>query len=270
VTRATQKTFAHFNLMSEKRVYVVTGANRGIGLEMVQQLAADKNNLVFATARDPDKATELKKLASSSSGSIEVLKLDTSDEKSIQEAAKVISGKTKKVHVLINNAGILENHSALKTSKTELLNSFNVNVAGVLLVTQALFPLLETAQKDSKSDPKSADVPKVINLSTGIASFQIKFPPEMAKMFGVNVTAYRVSKTALNALTACFAAENPGVAFLAIHPGWVDTDMGRGDHGLTPPVKPAESVKGILSVVSKLTLGESGSFKDFEGNTMPW
>jgi len=257
-------------MSDEKRVYVVTGANRGIGLELVQQLAADKNNLVFATARDPDKAAELKKLASSSSGSIEVVKLEASDEKSIEEATKVISGKTKKVHVLINNVGVLEAHSALKTTKAELINSFTVNVTSVLLVTQALFPLLETAQKDSKSDPKS-DAPKVVNLSTGIASLGLKLPAEMTKLFGVNVTAYKVSKTALNSLTVCFATENPGIAFLAVHPGWVDTDMGRGgDHGKTPPLKPAESVKGILSVVSKLTLGESGSFKDYEGNTLPW
>jgi len=158
-------------MSTEKRVYVVTGSSRGLGLALVRQLAAGKNNLVFATARDPESAAELKKLASEHSGSVELVKLDTASETSIAEGAKAIAAKTKKVHVLINNAAINEANPSLKTSKSELLNSFSVNAVGPLLLIQALWPLIEAAQKDSKTvDAKSVDVPKVINISSTVGS----------------------------------------------------------------------------------------------------
>jgi len=82
--------------------------------------------------------------------------------------------------------------------------------------------------------------------------------------------AYSVSKAALNMLTSCWAAENPDIAFVPIHPGWVDTDGGRvaGDK---PPVKPEESIKGVLSVIEKVTLADSGKkLLVFDGTTLPW
>jgi len=80
-----------------------------------------------------------------------------------------------------------------------------------------------------------------------------------------------VSKTALNSLTVSLATENPGVAFLAICPGWVDTDMARtAIKGAISPLKTPESVKGMLSVVEGLTLGESGSFRNYENKSIAW
>jgi len=246
-------------------------------LEMVRQLAAEKNTLVFATCRDPDSADGLKKLAAAHSDSIEVIKLDAGNETSIQEGAKAIAAKTKKIHVLINNAAVWEGHPALKTPKSELLNSFSLNVGGPMLVTQALFPLLQAAQqepKDGKSiDTKSADVPKVANVSSTIGSLGTATTSKGTEIAGwfQNNTAYRVSKTALNSLTMCFAGENPGIAFLAICPGWVDTDLGKqGAGGAVSPLKPPESIKGLLSVVGSLTLAESGSYRNYEGKTLPW
>jgi len=242
----------------------------------VRQIAAEKNTLVFATCRSPDSADELKKLAAASSGSIELVKLDTADEKSITEGAKAIAAKTTKVHVLINNAGILEAHSALTTPKAELLSSFSLNVAGVMLVTQALYPLLQAAQRVIKAgetlDTKSTDVPKVINISSTIGSVGTATTSKgtaLAGFFKEN-TAYRVSKSALNSLTVCFAGDTPGIAFLAICPGWVDTDMGKKASEAISPLKAPESIKGVLSVVQGLTLADSGSYRNHEGKTLPW
>jgi len=262
---------------AEKRVYVVTGTSRGLGLEMVRQIAAEKDTLVFATCRNPDSADQLKKLAATSSGSIELIKLDAADEKSITEGAKAIAAKTTKVHVLINNAGVFEGRSALTTPKEELLSSFNLNVAGPLLVTQALYPLLQAAQQEIKAgetlDTKSTDVPKVVNISSVIGSVQTATTSkgtEWAGFFKEN-TAYRVSKSALNSLTVCFAGDTPGIAFLAICPGWVDTDMGKiGGGGAISPLKAPESIKGVLSVIRGLTLADSPSYRNHEGKTYPW
>jgi len=83
------------------------------------------------------------------------------------------------------------------------------------------------------------------------------------------MNAYRASKAALNILTSSAAIENPEIVFSPIHPGWVDTDGGRGGGG-TPPLKPLDSVKGILDVVDKLTLENSGKFYQWDGTFLPW
>jgi len=92
--------------MASSKVYLVTGSSRGIGLELVRQLAERKDTLVFATARDPEKSEELKKIHASSKGQVILVPLDVADEKTITAAAKQVSEKTKKIDVLINNAGI--------------------------------------------------------------------------------------------------------------------------------------------------------------------
>jgi len=100
-----------------------------------------------------------------------------------------------------------------------------------------------------------------VNISTSLGSIE--------KNSGGGVISYRVSKAALNMLTSNWAIDYPGIAFLPIHPGWVDTDMGRASGG-KPPLVPEESIKGILSVVEKATLENSGKFVQWDGKPLPW
>jgi len=257
--------------MSSQKVYVITGASRGIGLELVRQLAERKDTLVFAAARNPDKSADLKKLEADSEGRVVLVTLDVDDEKSIAGAVKHVSEKTKKVDVLINNAGISAGPEERKTptepvlevTKKNLLSVFQTNVVGLVLVTQAFFPLVAAAKKETK-DMTTTDVPKVINLSTAMGS--------ITRNNGT-MNAYRASKAAVNILTSSAAIENPEIAFIPLHPGWVDTDMGSAAgkvRGVTPPVKVVDSVKGLLSVIDKVNLEASGKFLSFDGTSLPW
>jgi len=250
------------------KVYLITGASRVIGLEFVRQLSEVEGNLIFATARNPDSATDLKALQAKSHGRIEIVPLDVADQKSIQAAGEAVKAKTKKLDVLINNAGInsaegttldpseksttisLKFEPAPKTSAKNLLEVFQTNLIGVHVVTQTFLPLLDAAKKESKDgkvDSKSTDVPKVINITSGFASI------------GNNkggFTAYRASKGALNMLTVNWAHDYPGIVFIAQAPGWVDTDMGRGVG--KPTLRPEDSIKGMLDIAHKATLETSG------------
>jgi len=114
--------------------------------------------------------------------------------------------------------------------------------------------------QDGKGDVKSTNVPKVVNVSSILGS--------IAKTIG-NLTSYSVSKAALNMLTACYAQSVKDIVFIPLHPGWVDTDMGRSG-GQQPPLTPAESIKGIISVIAKLNLEQSGKYLQYNGEILPW
>jgi NAD(P)-dependent dehydrogenase (short-subunit alcohol dehydrogenase family) len=239
------------------RRVVVTGANRGLGLEMTRQLLAAGDEVV-ATAREPKQADELNKLAATSSGRGTVVRLDVADPDAVSAAALHIGERFDAVDLLVNNAGIWSasgepervSAGALADLRAEpVLEVLRVNAVAPILVTQALAPLLALARSSV-----------VVNLSSGLGSI------EGATARG-NV-AYGMSKAALNMLTRHLAAElaGQGTVVVAISPGWVATDMG----GSQAALEPAESVHGILNVVDALTPAQSGTFLDHAGVTLPW
>jgi len=258
------------SLTSEKaeKVFLITGASRGLGLEMIHQLSSEAKYFIFAAVRHPETSTELKEIASKAKGHVEIIQLDVSDKKSIEKAAEVVKGKTKRIDVLINNAGIMvkakeDSDPAPSADPRIFTEDFQTNVIGVQVVTQTFLPLLHAAKKadDSKVDPKSSDVPKVINLSSILSS--------IAKTTGYQ-TSYSVSKAAMNMLTACYACHVKGIAFIPVDPGWVDTDMGRID-GASPPLTAVQSVTGVLSVVAKVRLEQSGKqILSHDGGVLAW
>ena len=126
----------------------------------------------------------------------------------------------------------------------------HTNVTGPMMVTQAFLPLLE-----------KSDHPKVINISSGLGSCSAS--PRFS------TTGYQCSKAALNMLTKCFADEKKNVTFVAIHPGWVQTDMGKSKNR-DPPVTVSDSAKGILDVASSISDDKSGGFYSFEGKVLPY
>ena len=227
---------------------LVTGANRGLGLEFARQLLA-RGDRVYAACRHPGRALPLTELAAAHPGHLAVLPLDVDKERSIAELAREVAALTDSLDVLINNAGMLvsgERFGAL-TAKS-LTDTFAANVAGPLLLTQALAPLLE----------KGRDA-KVMNISSVLGSI------ERASQFGT--PSYSISKAALNMATRQLAhALAPRVTVFCVHPGWVRTDMGGSSAEITPQV----SVSGLLNVLDASKPADAGSYRDYRGKTLPW
>ena len=227
--------------------FFITGANRGIGLELARQ-TADRGDHVIATCRDPTAASTLAQLAHEAKGRLEILALDIADPASIV-AAKTRLGE-RPIDVLINNAGVLgpARQSGRDMDFDGLAQTLTVNAIGPLRVTQALLPNLRAAGKA-----------KIVAISSRMA---------MLAGGGSSSLAYRASKTALNKLFQGVAAdlEREGLAVLILSPGWVRTDMG----GRSANLSVSESVAGILREIDELTLARTGHFRDYSGQDVPW
>ena len=239
------------------RRVVVTGANRGLGLEFTRQLLAAGDEVV-ATARQPKTADALNKLVSKSAGRGTVVRLDVGEPDDVAAAALQIGERFDAVDLLINNAGVWSapgqperlSAGALAELRPEaVLEVLRVNAVAPLLVTQALAARLAAAGRSA-----------VVNLSSGLGS--------LAQATGRGNIAYGMSKAALDMATRHLAAElaRQGTVVIALSPGWVATDMG----GPGAPLEPPESVRGMLNVVDALTPAQSGSFLDHTGATVPW
>lgn len=228
---------------------MVTGSNRGIGLEYVRQLLA-RGDRVFAMCRKPDDASELQVLKGTYGDQLSIFPLDVADENSIASAYEAVSAETDALDVLINNAAINPGDESFGDLKKEnFMKTFEVNVVGVMLVTQYFADLL-----------KQGDRPRLINLSSGVAS--------LAEGAPAGLYSYNVSKTALNMLNRTMTHElKPmGIISIVIDPGWVITDMG----GPGAQLQPEESVRNQLAVIDGLTMDDCGSYKHYSGREIAW
>ena len=232
-----------------RRNCLITGANRGIGLEFARQLLA-RGEHVVATCRHPGKATALNALAGEHPGRLHVLPLDVADPKSraslVHDLPLVLGDD--RLDLLVNNAGVL--HSGERFGHVEaaiLEDSFRTNAIGPFLLAQALAPLLN-------------DGARIANLSSVMAS--------IASRGEFRSPSYCASKAAQNMLTVQLAqaVAARGIVVLALHPGWVQTEMG-GEHATVPT---ADAVRGLLQVVDGATPAQSGSFLDWRGGALPW
>jgi len=224
--------------------FVVTGANRGIGLEFVKQLT-ERGEEVDAGVRDPDDAAELRALARPGVP-LRIHPLDVADDASVHAfAEQVLAGP---VDVLVNNAGVSSLKGGEPIDSADILRVFNVNAAGTLRVVRALLPRL-----------RAGKTKKIVNLTSQLGS--------IAEASGGRY-AYRLSKAALNMATRLLAEDLRGEGFLtvALHPGWVQTRMG----GSAAPVPPAQSIQGMLRIIDGLTEQQSGRAFDFQGRELPW
>jgi NAD(P)-dependent dehydrogenase (short-subunit alcohol dehydrogenase family) len=195
---------------------LVTGANKGIGLEVCRQLAVAGHRVILS-ARSAKRGEAAVAALKEKKLDVEFLHLDTADEASIAAAAKDLAKRLSALHVLINNAAILQTWmgSIVDVTAGELRETFETNVIGPILLTQALLPLLEAGRPA-----------RVINVSSQLGS--------IAQMSD-GWPGYGVSKAALNAATRKFAAalKSRGISVNAASPGWVKTDMGTADAPLT-------------------------------------
>lgn len=230
------------------RTVLVTGANRGLGLEFVRQFA-EQGDRVIATCRRV--SSELAEIA------VPTVTLDLADESSIARARRKIGEMTDRIEVLVNNAGVAnsgvwEDSENLGTlTQKGLLDVFRVNAAGPLLLTQACLDLL-----------KNGDQPRVAFVSSLFS--QIGPRPE----FFANNFAYSASKVSLNLFAKSLAIllEKDGVMSVAVDPGWVRTDMG-GPHA---ELSIKESVTGLVNVIDGLTTEQNGAYVSWTGETLAY
>ena len=220
---------------------LITGANRGLGLEFARQYAANGWN-VIGTARNPGKANELNAL------SVEVVQLDVANPASVEALAESLAGRP--IDLLINNAGIFP-----RVSRIEEINfdgysrTIAVNALGPIRVTRALLANLRLGKSKT-----------IVNVTSRLGSIALN---DSGGFYG-----YRESKAALNMFTKTLAVElDPeGFTCLTIHPGWVKTDMGGENANLTPQ----ESISGMRDVIQKLGPADTGTYWSYSGEKVPW
>ena len=224
---------------------LVTGANRGIGLEFVRQYAGEGAE-VIACCRDPDGAKELQALAGG--GRVRVMKLDVASAADIAALKDALAGQP--IDILINNAGISgpRRQSSDDIDLDGWLETFRVNTVAPVAVSQALHANL-----------KAGGEKKLAAITSGLGS---------TANTGGQRYAYRSSKAALNnamrGLSRDWAGD--GIAVGIFHPGWVKTDMG----GQGAPVTPAESVRGLRQRIAELGPKTSGAYRDYAGAELAW
>jgi NAD(P)-dependent dehydrogenase (short-subunit alcohol dehydrogenase family) len=226
---------------------LITGANRGIGLEFVRQYAADGAE-VLACTRDPQGAEALAGLAAAAGGRIRVLPLDVADAVGIRGLEERLAGEA--LDVVINNAGISgpRPQSAEAIDPEGWLGVFRVNTVAPLLIAQAL-----------KENLKRGTGKKLVAITSQLGS--------IANNSGGQY-AYRSSKAALNDVMKGLSRDwaGDGIAVGIFHPGWVQTDMG----GRGAPLTVEASVKGLRQRIAELSPETSGTFRDYSGAALPW
>jgi len=238
---------------SPKKVAVVTGANRGIGFETCRQLAKHGMRVVL-TARDEQKGRAAAERLRKEELDVDFAPLDVTDDASVRELARQIKKTYGRVDVLVNNAGVMIDGMAgdenagtgVMQAKVETLRrTMEVNVYGALRVTQALLPLM----------PR--DHARIVNVSSGMG--------QLSDMNG-GWPGYRISKTALNALTRILADElkDTGIRVNSICPGWVKTDMG----GAEAPRTTGQGADTIVWLATERVVPTGGFFRDRK--PIPW
>ncbi|WP_368563359.1 SDR family oxidoreductase [Pseudoxanthomonas sp. UTMC 1351] len=233
----------------DRRHCLVTGANRGLGLEFVRQLLARRHHVV-ATCRHPGKATALNTLAGEYPGRLHVLPLDVAEPRSHAELARELALVTdgEKLDLLVNNAGVLRGSERFgHVQPADLEASFRTNAMGPFLLVQTLASQI-------------ADGGTVANISSEVGSIALRQE--------FRTPSYAIGKAAQNMATSLLAQalESRRIKVVALHPGWVQTDMGGEQAALTAQ----ESVAGLLQVIDHLDEDDSGGFLDWQGQTLPW
>ena len=241
-----------------KKVALISGANKGIGLETARQLGK-QGITVLLGARDLAKGEAAAVQLKSEGIDAQAVKLDVVNPADVKAVAEKIEKEFGRLDILVNNAGVafdpIGGNTTSTTSDEKLRKTFDTNFFAVVAVTQAMLPLL-----------KKSDAGRIVNVSSILGSLTLHAtdgsPIYEAKMF-----AYNASKTALNAFTVHLAHELKGtkIKVNSAHPGWVKTDMGSD-------AAPMEIVDGAKTEVALATLAADGTTGGYVhlGETLPW
>jgi len=249
------------------RSVLITGANRGLGLEFVRQMLEmnDAPSVLFATCRNPDEAQDLKKLQSSAENTkILIVKFYVCCPQDLINLYNTVAKETgtNGLNLLINNAGMYEKgHSSLDEQTPEsLMEHFKANCVAPVMITKTFIPLLKSAAAKNPNQNPSIGRAAVIMISTKMAS--------VAENTSGGSYQYRLSKAALNMASKSLALDlaKEHILVMPLHPGWVRTRMG-GPQGL---IDEKESIAGMLKVMRQLTEADVGQFYDYKGEKIPW
>jgi NAD(P)-dependent dehydrogenase (short-subunit alcohol dehydrogenase family) len=239
------------------KIALVTGGNKGIGLETVRQLAQAGVHVILAS-RDAAKGSAAVSKLKSEGLDVESLTLDVVNEASIAAAVRSVGAAHGHLDILINNAGVAVEDGTKKVSEQKMATwhkTFDTNVFGLIAVTQAFLPLLE----------KSA-AGRIVNLSSVLGSIALHSDPK-SPIYNYKVAAYNVSKSAVNAYTVQLAWElkDTKLKVNAVHPGHVKTDMG----GSAAPMEIVDGAKSSVAMALIGADGPNGSYSHM-GQTLPW
>jgi NAD(P)-dependent dehydrogenase (short-subunit alcohol dehydrogenase family) len=246
-------------MASDKKIALVTGANRGIGLETARQLG-QKGVTVIVAARSLKSAEETAAKLKAEGLDAFPLKLDVTNAQDREAAARTVSDKFGKLDILINNAGVgaqngMFDLNVSQTTEEELQTVFGTNLFATIAVTRSFLPLL-----------KKSDAGRIVNLSSILGSLALHADPN-SPIASVKAFAYDASKTALNAFTIHLAAElkDTKIKVNSAHPGWVKTEMGTD-------AAPMEIPEGAKTSVDLALLGPDGPNGRFIhlGQELPW
>ncbi|WGV23512.1 SDR family oxidoreductase [Halotia branconii] len=235
-------------MSTTQKVAVITGGNRGLGFETARQLAK-KGYQIILTSRDAAKGQAAAEKLKAEELDVISHPLDVTNHESIDQLAEFIRQQFGKVDVLVNNAGIyiddkVSNNSIFDAKIDTLQQTIETNVYGALQVTQALVHLM-----------KNNNYGRIVNVSSGMGQLHD---------MGGGYPAYRLSKTALNALTRIFASELKGTNILvnSVCPGWVKTDMGGANAARTPE-------QGVDTIVWLATAADGSATGGFFRDRQP-
>ena len=230
-----------------KHSILITGANRGIGLELARVFSQNDWE-VIATCREPEVASDLKRIQATSGGRLTIRKLDVIQDKDITVLAEELAGKP--LDILLNNAGILgpKQQEFGRLDEAAWLETFSVNTLGPYRMARAL------------ADNVAGSKRRIIATITS----------EMGSTSGTSggYYVYRSSKAAANMIMKNLSLDlgRQGIICVALHPGWVRTRMG----GSSAPLSPEESGAGLFKVLTSLGREQNGSFLDYRGREISW
>jgi NAD(P)-dependent dehydrogenase (short-subunit alcohol dehydrogenase family) len=229
---------------------LITGASRGIGLEMCTQLIADGHD-VLATYRSEKTANSLLDL-NDSAKNLHTFEMDVNSSDSVKSAMSEIAKRFSSLDLVFNNAGILDWSPLDEVSSDAFRSIYETNVIGVFRASEAAIPLL-----------RNGNEPLIVNLSSRLGSIELRGNSQLG-----GAIAYQCSKAALNMLTKQMSIDyaKHGVRTISISPGWVKTDMG----GEEAKYEVSESVELFLSRINQLPPESNGIFMGEDGEIIPW
>lgn len=227
---------------------LITGANRGLGLEFTRQYAA-AGWQVIACCRIPQKADALQQLKQKYVDRLSIHALDVADFVQVEQLARQLKGSS--IDVLINNAGVYQygKESFGSIDYEAWMEAFRVNSMAPLKMAEAFVKNLALGQQK-----------KIINITSKMGSIDDNTSGHHY--------LYRSSKTALNMVTRSLAIDLAplGITAIVMHPGWVQTDMG----GFSAPTTVQQSIAGMREVIARITPKDSGKFYGYDGKEIPW
>ena len=243
--------------MDKPKIALITGANKGIGLETARQLARQKI-IVLVGARSPEKGETAARQLQDEKLEAHAIEIDVSSDASIQKAVARVERDFGRLDILVNNAGVMLDDQKKKVSEQSMetwRRTFDTNVFGLIATTQAFLPLL-----------RKSEAGRIVNLSSILGSITYHATPG-SPTYDFKMPAYNVSKAAVNAYTVQLAYElkDTRIKVNAVHPGWVKTEMGGEGANM-------EILDGAKTSVALATIGEDGPSAAFVhmGKPIPW